>query len=298
MAAIVVDQLTKRFGRTTAVSNLSFEVVPGRVTGFLGPNGAGKTTTMRCVLGLTHPSSGSTTIGGRPYRDLDVPLQQVGAVLENAGFYPGRSGRDHLRMVARLAGRGEERIDELLELVRLTDAARRGAGKYSLGMKQRLGLAAALVTDPSVLVLDEPANGLDPAGISWLRDLLRDRAERGMTIFVSSHVLAEVSQLADDVVILSDGRLIAKGPVRELLEGAATRSVVRSSDNARLAQLFRQRGVDVGAQDDAMTIEARPEEIGDIALESGIAIYALAVESRSLESVFLEMTGPNSETGT
>lgn len=245
---------------------------------------------MRCLLGLVHPTSGRTLIDGRPYQELPVPLQKVGALLEDAGFYPGRSGRDHLRMVARFAHCDEGRVDDMVQLVGLQDAARRAAGKYSLGMKQRLGLAAALMTDPEVLVLDEPANGLDPAGIRWLRELLRERAAAGACVLVSSHVLAEVSGLADDVVILREGRLVAQGPVEELLRGAGDRSVVRSSDDARLLEVLTAAGVAARAQDDALSVEARPEMVGDVALKSGIAIYALSSDSRSLEAVFLEMT--------
>lgn len=264
---------------------------PGRVTGFLGPNGAGKTTTMRCLLGLVHPTSGRALIDGRPYSELSVPLQRVGAVLEDAGFYPGRNGRDHLRMIARLARCDESRVDEMLELVGLQDAAQRSVGKYSLGMKQRLGLASALMSDPDVLVLDEPANGLDPAGIRWLRELLRERAAAGACVLVSSHVLSEVSGLADDVVILREGRLVAHGPVDELLSGVAAPSLVRTSDNGRFLDILAAAGLAASPQDDVLAVDAPPERVGDLALRNGIAIYALSSESRSLEAVFLEMTG-------
>lgn len=290
MAAILIDNLTKRFGSTTAVQNLSFEVQSGRITGFLGPNGAGKSTTMRCLLGLVHPSSGEATIGGRTYHDLEHPARTVGALLEDPGFYPGRSGRDHLRIMARFARSDVARVDELLEQVGLADAAKRKVDGYSLGMKQRLGIAGALIADPQVLILDEPGNGLDPAGIRWLRELLRERAAAGAAVLVSSHVLAEISELADDVVIVRGGRLVAEGSVQELLEGSGARSRVRSSDNGRLKSLLEQQGHEVQADADLLMTSATPEDVGDLASPSGIAIYALSSERRSLENVFLEMT--------
>jgi ABC-2 type transport system ATP-binding protein len=216
MTTIAVERLTKRYGATTAVDDLSFTVPAGSVTGFIGPNGAGKSTTLRALLGLTRPTAGRATFDGVPYADLADPARTVGAVLENDPFHPGRSGRDHLRVLAAAAGVAPARVDEVLGLVGLADAARRRAGGYSLGMRRRLALAAALLGDPGVLLLDEPANGLDPWGMRWLRDLLRAHADRGATVLVSSHVLAEVALIADRVVVVDRGRLLAAGPVGEL----------------------------------------------------------------------------------
>ncbi len=216
MARIDIEGLTKNFGATRAVDDLSFEVGPGRVTGFLGPNGAGKTTTLRMLLGLVEPSSGRATIDGQLYRDLTDPRRRVGAVLEASSMHPGRTGRNHLRVIQRASGLPESRVEETLGLVELDDAADRRVGKYSLGMRQRLAIATALLGDPEVLVLDEPANGLDPAGIRWLRELLRGMAAEGRTIVVSSHMLAEVSQSVDEVVIIGKGRLLRKGALNEI----------------------------------------------------------------------------------
>jgi ABC-2 type transport system ATP-binding protein len=224
MTTIAVDRLTKRYGATTAVDDLSFAVPAGSVTGFIGPNGAGKSTTLRVLLGLTRPTAGRATFDGVPYGELADPARTVGAMLEHDPLHPGRSGRDHLRVLATATGVAPRRVDEVLGLVGLAEAAARGsrsasrmpAGGYSLGMRRRLGLAAALLGDPAALLLDEPANGLDPQGIPWLRDLLRDHADRGATVLVSSHVLAEVALIADRVVVVDRGRLLAAGPVGEL----------------------------------------------------------------------------------
>ena len=218
---IEVEGLSKRFGKTQAVADLSFTANPGLVTGFLGPNGAGKSTTLRAVLGLVHADAGRATVLGRRFRELEAPSRQVGAVLEASDVHPGRSGRNHLRILAAAAGLPHSRVEEVLALVELSGAAKRRAGGYSLGMRQRLGLAVALLGDPQVLVLDEPANGLDPQGIRWLRDLLRSLAAEGRTILVSSHVLAEVAQTVDDVVIISGGKLIVQAPMAEVLARSA-----------------------------------------------------------------------------
>jgi ABC-2 type transport system ATP-binding protein len=225
MGTIEVRGLTKRYGPVLAVDRLSFSVGSGMVTGFLGPNGAGKTTTLRMLLGLVRPDAGTATINGMAYRDLPEPLHQVGAVLEAPGFHPGRTARDHLRIQA-LAGQADpSRIDDVLDLVGLSGAADRRAGGFSLGMRQRLGIAAALLCDPDVLILDEPANGLDPEGVRWLRDLLRGMAEEGSTVLVSSHILAEVAQVADAVVIVNRGRLAAGAPLGKLTAGASLEEV-------------------------------------------------------------------------
>ena len=225
MAAITVQGLTKRFGDVLAVDRLSFQVDEGTVAGFLGPNGAGKTTTLRMLLGLVDPTSGTATVGGRRYRDLPDPARRVGAVLEAGGFHPGRSARDHLRIQATAAGLPQTRIDQVLEQTGLAGAARRRVGGFSLGMRQRLGLAAALLGDPEVLILDEPANGLDPEGVHWLRGLVRGLAAEGRTVLVSSHLLAEVAKTVDQVVIVDEGRLVTQAAMAELTAGASLEDV-------------------------------------------------------------------------
>jgi ABC-2 type transport system ATP-binding protein len=222
MAVIGVHRLTKRFGPVLAVEDLSFEVGAGTVAGFLGPNGAGKTTTLRALLGLARPTGGTATINGTPYADLADPARQVGAVLEAAGFYPGRSARDHLRVQAMAGGIAPSRVEDVLELTGLAAAAGRTAGGFSLGMRQRLGIAAAMLGDPQVLILDEPANGLDPEGVRWLRELVRGLAAQGRTVLISSHILAEVAQTADRVVIVDRGRLVTQATLAELTGGAAS----------------------------------------------------------------------------
>ena len=219
---VSAESLTKRFGDVTAVDRLTFSLQPGTVTGFVGPNGAGKTTTLRLLLGLAEPTAGEALVFGRRYRELETPAHRVGAVLESSDFHPGRSGRDHLRVLARAAEIPDARVEEVLALVDLEAAARRRVKGYSLGMRQRLGLAAALLGDPALLVFDEPANGLDPAGVRWLRSLLREFAERGGTVLVSSHVLAEIAQTVDQVVIIDRGRLVAIARLDELAGRGAT----------------------------------------------------------------------------
>jgi ABC-2 type transport system ATP-binding protein len=219
MATIELDGLTKRFGSLVAVDHVSFSVDQGTVTGFLGPNGAGKTTTLRMLLGLVSPSEGTAIINGYPYRELIEPRHVVGAMLESSGAYPGRTARNHLRIEALAGGASRSRVDEVLDLVDLTAAANRRVGQFSLGMRQRLGLATALLCDPEILILDEPANGLDPEGVHWLRRLLRNLAAEGRTVLVSSHILAEVAQTVDSVVILDHGRLVTQAPLAELTAG-------------------------------------------------------------------------------
>jgi ABC-2 type transport system ATP-binding protein len=291
--AIEVAGLTKRFGETLAVDDLSFTVEPGRLVGFLGPNGAGKTTTLRIVLGLVRPTSGSATVEGRPYAALEDPVHTVGALLDGGMLHPGRSGRNHLRSLARASGVGDARVDQLLELVALTGAADRRAGGYSLGMRQRLGLAAALLGDPRVLVLDEPANGLDPQGIRWLRDFLRSLAGEGRAVLVSSHVLAEVSQTADEVVVINQGRSVAQAPLAELTARAGGGMRVAGPDAARLGELLRADGAEVsGDGDRAIVVRGRSgEEIGRMIAGGGIVISELAPVGSSLEEIFFELTG-------
>jgi ABC-2 type transport system ATP-binding protein len=291
--AIEVTGLTKRFGETLAVDDLSFSVEPGKIVGFLGPNGAGKTTTLRILLGLVNATAGNATVEGRAYAALDDPVHTVGAVLDGGMLHPGRSGRNHLRSLARASGVGDARVDELLELVALSGAAGRRAGGYSLGMRQRLGLAAALLGDPRVLVLDEPANGLDPQGIRWLRDFLRSLAAEGRAVLVSSHVLAEVAQTADDVVVIARGRSVAQAPLAELTAGAGGGMRIAGPDAARLGELLRADGAEVsGDGDGAIVVRGRTgEDIGRVIAAGGIVISELAPVGSSLEEIFFELTG-------
>jgi ABC-2 type transport system ATP-binding protein len=289
---IAVERLTKRYGSTLAVADLSFRAEAGRVTGFLGPNGAGKSTTLRSLLGLVRPSSGAATIGGRPYRALDEPTRRVGAVLETQTFHPGRSGRNHLRAVQTAAGLPRSRVDEVLALVELEAAARRRVKGYSLGMRQRLALATAMLGDPEVLVLDEPANGLDPQGVRWLRDFLRSLAAGGRTVLVSSHVLAEVSQTVDDVVIIHRGRLVLQAPIGEMLARAGGGTRVRSPEAERLRRVLAEQGVATSELADGAFAAAAPSErVGELAAASGVVLHELMPERASLEEIFLELTG-------
>ena len=295
---IEVDSLTKRYGSTVAVQDLSFTVQAGRVTGFLGPNGAGKSTTMRAILGLVRPTSGTTTVLGSPYRELHQPEKRVGALLETFDAHPGRSGRSHLRVLALAGGIPRSRVDEVLALVELSGAGRRRVKGYSLGMRQRLGLAAALLGDPEVLVLDEPANGLDPQGIRWLRDFLRSLAAEGRTILVSSHVLAEVAQTVDDVVIIHRGKLVQQAAMAEVEAMAAKATTARSPEAARLASLLAAEGVEATVVvDGRITVHAPTERVGEVAAAHGIVLHELTAERASLEEVFLELTGEPGERG-
>jgi ABC-2 type transport system ATP-binding protein len=289
---IEVEQLTKRYGSTVAVENLSFTVAPGTITGFLGPNGAGKSTTLRAILGLVHPTSGRTAVLGQAYRDLVRPAHQVGAVLETFDAHPGRSGRNHLRVLATAAGIAVSRVDEVLSLVDLSGAGRRRVKAYSLGMRQRLGLAAALLGDPEVLVLDEPANGLDPQGIRWLRDLLRAQAAEGRTVLISSHVLAEIAQTVDDVVIIHRGHLVRQASMAEVEAMAAGATRVRSPDAEHLTAALTVEGLEATTLGDgALAVAAPPERVGEIAAARGIVLHELTTERATLEEIFLELTG-------
>ena len=287
--AIEVEHLTKRYGEHTVVSDLSFVARPGRVTGFLGPNGSGKSTTMKIMLDLASSESGRATIGGRRYRDLPDPTAIVGALLESNAFHPGRSGRNHMRILADADGIDLDRVDELLELVGLGEAADRRVGAYSLGMRQRLGFAGALLGDPPVLVLDEPANGLDPEGIHEMRDLLRARAAGGNTVLVSSHLLSEMELLADDLVVLNKGRLVMAGPLAELQELA---TLVRASASARLQELLEAEGAAVEREGEELVVRGMPiTEIGERAFDAGIVLHELSPHAGSLEERFLHWTG-------
>jgi ABC-2 type transport system ATP-binding protein len=292
--AIVVDGLTKRYGSVTAVDDLSFAVRAGAVTGFLGPNGAGKTTTLRMLLGLARPTAGSATIFGQPFAELPDAARAVGANLEVCGMHPGRSGRNHLRALAAFAGLPSSRVEEVLDLVEMRQAANRRAGSYSTGMRQRLGLAATLLGDPDVLVLDEPANGLDPQGIRWLRDFLRGVAAEGRTVLVSSHVLSEVEQTVDDVVVIHRGRLVRSGPIASLLTGEGVR--VRSPRAAELASALARDGADVRADGDVVRVQGRTtDEVGDVAFAIGVPVHELAGEAASLEEIFFRLTSEPEE---
>ncbi len=288
---IHVSGLTKRFGRTVAVEDLSFRAEPGRVTGFLGPNGAGKTTTLRAALGLVRPDAGRATILGVPYRELADPLHHVGAVLESTDYHPGRKGRSHLRVLAAEAGIPRARVEEALARVELGPAAGRRVRGYSLGMRQRLSIAGALLGDPEVLVLDEPANGLDPQGIRWLRDLLRSLAAEGRTVLISSHVLSEVAQTVDEVVIIHRGRLVAQTTMEDVAARAAGGARVRSPQAAELAAALAAAGVEaVPAGDDALTVRAPADRVGEVAAAHGIPLHELVGAQSSLEEVFLALT--------
>jgi ABC-2 type transport system ATP-binding protein len=289
-AAIQVAGLTKRYGDVRAVDDLSFSVRSGAVTGFLGPNGAGKTTTLRMVLGLARPTAGEATVNGRRYVELEEPARTVGANLEIAGAHPGRSGRNHLRALAEMAGLPRPRVQEVLDLVELSSAADRRAGKYSMGMRQRLGLAATLLGDPEVLVLDEPANGLDPQGIRWLRDFLRGLAAEGHTVLVSSHVLAEVAQTVDDVVVIHRGRLVDEGPVARLTGAGAV--TVRTPEPELLLAALRDAGLTAQAQGDGLLLVegAEAAQVGDLAHAAGVALHELSPRATSLEEAFLALT--------
>jgi ABC-2 type transport system ATP-binding protein len=289
---IEVVRLTKRYGKTVAVDDLSFRVTPGRITGFLGPNGAGKTTTLKAILGLVRPTSGTATVLGKPYRELDAPGRKVGAVLETSRYHPGRSGRNHLRVLAAQAGIPTRRVDEVLELVAMKEPAKRRVGGYSMGMRQRLGLAAALLGEPELLILDEPANGLDPAGIRWLRDLLQSLASQGRTILVSSHVLAEVEQIADEVVIIHRGRFVAQSTTAELATRAAAGVRVRSPQAERLRELLSANAMSAVVLDDGAlgVTDGTPERVGELAAANNIVLHELVAEKATLEEAFLELT--------
>jgi ABC-2 type transport system ATP-binding protein len=285
--------LTKHFGAVLAVDNLAFTVEPGRVTGFLGPNGSGKTTTLRMLLGLVAPTSGQATIGGRFYRDIPNPSGTVGAVLEATSFHPSRRARTHLRMVARAGGHDDARADVVLDLVGLTPDANRKVGGFSMGMRQRLELAGALIGDPHVLVLDEPSNGLDPQGIAWLRDFMRYLASEGRTVLVSSHQLSEMAQTIDNVVIVSHGQLKAQGPLETIAAG-----VTKATMHARTPEADRLCGIlnDSGTRfrrltHDMVAIDGvTPEEIGPVLASNQIVLYGLTSEGADLESIFMELT--------
>ena len=286
---LAVEHLTKAYGTTRVVDDLSFVVEPGRVTGFLGPNGSGKSTTMKMLLDLARADGGRATIGGQRYRDLADPARTVGAMIESDAFHPGRSGRNHLRILADATGVSLSRVDDMLDQVGLAAAGRRRVGAYSLGMRQRLGLAAALLGDPPVLVLDEPGNGLDPEGIRSLRDRLRAHAAAGGTVLVSSHLLGEVEHLADDVVVIDGGRLVTHGALSELQQAA---SLVRASDRNRLGELLERAGATVERHgtDGLIVRGVTIDDIGERAFAAGLVLHELSSRPGSLEERFLAWT--------
>ncbi|HEY5876074.1 MAG TPA: ABC transporter ATP-binding protein [Ilumatobacteraceae bacterium] len=290
---IQIDNVTKRYGNTVAVDRLSFEVREGEVTGFLGPNGAGKSTTMRMMVGLDLPTSGRVTINGNPYADLRFPLHHVGALLEARAVHPGRSARNHLRWLADSNGIDRRRVDEVLELVGLSEVADRRSGGFSLGMGQRLGIATALLGDPGTLLLDEPVNGLDPEGIQWIRQLLRDLAAEGRSVLVSSHLMSEMALTADRLIVVGKGRLIAEGTVEEVVQASSIGYVhVDTADPVTLHRLLDDAGADVviGSDNTLNVTGLDSRQIGTIAGSAGITLYELAPRHASLEDAFMELT--------
>jgi ABC-2 type transport system ATP-binding protein len=295
---IELSGVSKSYGRKTAVRDLSFTVQPGMVTGFLGPNGSGKSTTMRLILGLDAPDAGEVTVNGKRYRDHRAPLHQVGALLEASSIHTGRSAYDHLLAMAQTHGLGRQRVEAMIELVGLGEVARRRAGTFSLGMRQRLGIASALLADPRVVMLDEPINGLDPEGILWVRNLLRGLAAEGRTVFVSSHLMSEMALTAEHLVVIGKGELIADVGVREMISSASQSSVrVRTPHAARLGEVIAAPEVRVRTLGtDLIEVQGlEAEEIGLAAHVSGIVLYELTPRQASLEDAFMEMTGESIE---
>jgi len=285
--------LTKRYGSTLAVDGLTFDVVPGRVTGFLGPNGAGKSTTLRLVMGLDSPTAGTVTVNGRPYAEHRRPFHEVGALLEAKAVHGGRSAYNHLLCLAQASGIPEARVGEVLERVGLTDVARRRAGSFSLGMSQRLGIAAALLGDPGILLFDEPVNGLDPEGIMWIRNLMRSLAGEGRTVFVSSHLMSEMALTADHLIVIGRGRLIADTSVADFLKASSQGYVrVRSPQAPRLVPALEAEGATVGSEPDgALAVRGLDAAaVGELAAAAGVVLHELAPQHASLEEAFMELT--------
>jgi ABC-2 type transport system ATP-binding protein len=296
---IETNGLVKHYGDTTAVDNLSFVVRPGMVTGFLGPNGSGKSTTMRMIIGLDHPDRGSATIDGRRYEEIRWPLREVGALLEAKSIHPGRSARQHLRALAASNRIPQRRVDEVLGIVGLTDVAGRRAGGYSLGMGQRLGIAAALLGDPGVLLFDEPVNGLDPEGIQWVRELLGALAKQGRTVFVSSHLMSEMALTADHVVVIGRGRLLEDADMATMIARAGVSVLVKSPDATRLAAAISTAGATVHVEQDGSLVvtDLEAPAIGAIAAKEGIVLHELTPQHASLEEAFMALTKEHVEFG-
>ena len=288
---ITVEHLTKKYGGFAAVDDVSFTARPGRVTGFLGPNGAGKTTSMRIMVGLTPATSGSVRIGGLPYADIPNPGRHVGVLLDASAQHAGRTGREVLTIGARTMGLPDSRVDEMLELVSLSGTeSKRRVRNYSLGMRQRLGIAHALLGDPSVLILDEPANGLDPAGIRWMRGLLGGYADRGGTVLLSSHLLHEVEMIADEMILIGRGRIVAQGDKKSLLAGRASATLVSSEDDAALGAALARAGYEPTPAGEGLRVPCAPAEVGRAALQAGVVLTDLRSGSGGLEDLFLELT--------
>ena len=289
--------LTKRYGSTLAVDHLDFDILPGRVTGFLGPNGAGKTTTMRLILGLDHPSGGVVTVNRRPYAEHSFPLYEVGALLDAKAAHGGRRAYAHLLCLAQSNRIPKKRVDEVLALVGLQDVARRRIGNFSLGMSQRLGIAAALLGDPPILMFDEPVNGLDPEGIVWVRTFFKALAAEGRTVFVSSHLMAEMALTADHLVVIGRGRLIANAPIDDLTNRTAGKVIVRSPDSGRLSELLRAEGATVVRDPDGALVVhgATAPDIGTLSATNGFVLHDLTPERASLEDAYFELTGESVE---
>ncbi|MFJ4254093.1 ABC transporter ATP-binding protein [Microbacterium sp. NPDC090003] len=291
---ITAEGLTKRFGDKTAVDDVSFTIKPGTVTGFLGPNGAGKSTTMRMIVGLDRPTSGRTTVGGREYRKLGAPLTEVGVLLDAKAVHTGRTARNHLRAMAATHGIPASRVDEVIELAGIGSVARKRAGKFSLGMGQRLGIASALLGDPHTLILDEPVNGLDPEGVRWVRQFVRYAASEGRTVLLSSHLMSEMAQTADHVIVMGRGKVLADAPLEDLVRAWTTNRVrVRTPHGAALAQLVAGPDVEiVSTAPDLFDITGLPaSRIGDLAAERGVALHELTPTTGSLEDAYLALTG-------
>lgn len=289
---INVEGLTKKYGSTTAVDSLSFTVTPGRVTGFLGPNGSGKSTSMRCMIGLDRMQSGSALFDGKPYVALKKPLHEVGALLDAGNAHSGRTARNHLRWLAMSNGMSPKRVDEVLDLVGLTDVAKKRVGQFSLGMKQRLGIASVMLGDPKVVILDEPANGLDPEGIRWIREMLKHLASQGRSVLVSSHLLSEMALIADDLIVIGKGRLITECTVPEFIDRYAKKwVVVRSPQLSTLMTLAQGKGMHVSQGDGLAEFHGVAASIiGELAAQNNVVLHELSTQTGSLEDAFLEVT--------
>ncbi|MDR1448552.1 MAG: ATP-binding cassette domain-containing protein [Candidatus Ancillula sp.] len=291
---IRVENLTKRFGSKLAVNDISFELAPGRVTGFLGPNGSGKSTTMRMILGLDTPTSGVALIDGKPYSRLENPALTVGAMIDSKAFHKARNPFNHLLALAKSARIDKQRVNEVLKITGLESVAHKNAGGFSLGMAQRIGIAVALLGNPKILILDEPVNGLDPEGVIWVRDLCKKHAANGGSVFISSHLLSEIQQTADDLIILGKGSILKSGSMKSIIDSASKKSIlVNSSDNNKLASILVSRGLNAKLDQNSSKIlvsDCSPEAIGDIALSESIAIYAIEQDRQSLENIFTQLT--------
>ena len=299
LTMIEAKNLSKRYGSTVAVNDLSFTVKPGIVTGFLGPNGSGKSTTMRMIIGLDHPNGGSASINGKPYASLKWPLREVGALLEAKALHPGRTARNHLRALAASNRIPRSRVDEVLELVGLAGVASKRAGGFSLGMGQRLGIAAAILGDPGILLFDEPVNGLDPEGIQWVREFLRSLAKQGRTVFVSSHLMSEMSQTADHVIVIGRGKLLVDSSMDEMVSKAGSSVLVRSPDADRLAAAIRDSGgIVIQLGDGGLSVAGiEAAQVGELAAREGVVLHELSPQQASLEEAFMALTKDDVEFG-